>query len=130
MVRAERGRDMENNTQVEVRVTNSVGIIEISGEVTGFSEEDLQNAYEELCGQGLAKLGLSFEKVSYINSAGMAIIIGILTNSRERKQMLRCWGLTEHFRKIFDMVGITKYMPNHESEKEALASFSREADTH
>ena len=53
----------------------------------------------------------------------MAIIISILTKSRDRGQALRSWGLTDHFQKIFDMVGITKYMNHDQSEEEALKNF-------
>lgn len=111
---------MQQNTEVETRVKNDIGIIEISGEVTSFSEKILEDTYEKLSADGLRKICFNFENVSYINSAGMAIIISILTKSRNRKQTLRSWGLTEHFQKIFEMVGITKYMKHSNSEEEAL----------
>jgi len=111
---------MESNTQTKIRTIDDIGIIEISGEVTSFSEEVLERAYEQLTKKSIAKIAFNFEGVSYINSAGMAIIISILTKSRDRGQALSCWGLSEHFRKIFDMVGITKYISNHNSEDEAL----------
>lgn len=114
---------MEQNTLVETRVKNDVGIMDISGEVTSFSEKVLEEVYEKLTKDGLKKIGFNFENVSYINSAGMAIIIGILTKSRTRGQSLRGWGLTDHFQKIFDMVGITKYMDHLSSEEEALKGF-------
>ena len=117
------GNLMEQNTQVETRVENEVGIIDVSGEVTSFSEKILDEVYEKLTADGLKKVGFNFENVSYINSAGMAIIISILTKSRDRGQALRSWGLTDHFQKIFDMVGITKYMNHDQSEEEALKSF-------
>ncbi|MFQ5648551.1 MAG: STAS domain-containing protein [bacterium] len=116
---------MQQNTQVETRVKDDIGIIDIQGEVTSFSEKILEESYETLTGEGLIKIGFNFEKVSYINSAGMAIIISILTRSRKREQTLRCWGLTEHFQKIFDMVGITRYMEHARSEEEALGGYSR-----
>ena len=114
---------MEQNTQVETRLQNEVGIIDIAGEVTSFSEKILEEAYEKLTTDGLKKIGFNFKNVSYINSAGMAIIISILTKSRARNQALRSWGLTDHFQKIFDMVGITKYMDHKQNEEEALKGF-------
>lgn len=114
---------MEQNTQVATRLQNEVGIIDIAGEVTSFSEKIIEQAYEKLTADGFKKIGFNFKNVSYINSAGMAIIIGILTKSRARNQGLRCWGLTDHFQKIFDMVGITKYMDHKQNEEEALKEF-------
>jgi anti-anti-sigma factor len=114
---------MESSTQVTTRVKSAVGIIDIRGEVTSFSEKVLQAAYEKFTADGRKKIALNFEQVSYINSAGMAIIIGILTQSRKKGQTLRAFGLTDHFQKIFDMVGITKYMTHFTSEEEALKGF-------
>jgi anti-anti-sigma factor len=114
---------MERSTQVEKRVQGEVGIMDIQGEVTSLSEKILQEAYETFTADGLKKIVLNFEQVTYINSAGMASIISILNQSRKRKQTLRAWGLSEHFQKIFDMVGITKYMEHFNSEKEALKGF-------
>ncbi|HEX9654639.1 MAG TPA: STAS domain-containing protein [bacterium] len=114
---------MERSTQVEKRTHGDIGIIDIQGEVTSFSEKLLQDAYEKFSRQGLKKIALNFEGVSYINSAGMAIIISVLTQSRKKGQTLRAWGLSEHFQKIFDMVGITKYMTHHESESETITAF-------
>jgi len=115
---------MENNTQTTIRTIDDVGIIEISGEITSFSEQALETAYEQLTEKEITKILFSFENVSYINSAGMAIIISILTKSRDRGQVLSCWGLSEHFRKIFDMVGITKYISNYSSEDDAMRGFA------
>ncbi len=120
---------MEKNTSVETRTVNDIGILDITGEVTSFSEKVVEDAYEKLSNDGFKKICLNFENVSYINSAGMAIIIGILTKSRKQEQTLRAWGLTDHFQKIFDMVGITKYMKHATSESEALKGFSQTRKT-
>lgn len=114
---------MQQSTLVDTRVESGVGIMNISGDVTSFSESILQQAYNKFTADGIKKLALNFEKVSYINSAGMAVIISILTQARKQEQELRAWGLTDHFQKIFDMVGITKYMDHFGSEDEALKGF-------
>lgn len=111
---------MQGNTRVSTRVVEEIGIVDVQGEVTMFSEEPLQGAYEKLTDDGVKRIIFDFSGVDYINSAGMAVIIGILNQSRKRGQALRAWGLTEHFKKIFDMVGITKYMHLYDTEAEAL----------
>lgn len=114
---------MQNNTEVESRVVNEIGVLDVSGEITSFSEDVIEQAYEKFSTDGLKKIVINFSNVSYINSAGMAVIISILTKCREREQSLRGFGLTEHFQKIFDMVGITKYMAHFGTEDEALNGF-------
>jgi anti-sigma B factor antagonist len=111
---------MQENTQVSTHTIADVGVIDIGGDVTSFSEKIIRDTYEKLTGEGFTKIFLNFEKVSYINSAGMAIIISILTKTRQREQTLCGYGLTEHFQKIFNMVGIMKYMAHYENEAAAL----------
>lgn len=114
---------MQNNTEVEFRIVDEIGVLDVSGEITSFSEDVIEQVYETLSTKGLKKIVINFIDVAYINSAGMAVIISILTKCREREQSLRGFGLTEHFQKIFDMVGITKYMAHFGSEEEALKGF-------
>ena len=53
---------------------------------------------------------LDFGEVEYINSAGIALLIGLLRQARSRGGALRVQGLSEHYRKIFRMVGLTEYV--------------------
>ena len=54
---------------------------------------------------------------------GIAVLIGILSESRKKEQAVRMTGLSAHFQKIFAMVGLTKYAQIHLSEEAALADF-------
>jgi anti-anti-sigma factor len=114
---------MPQDTKVELRVEDGAGIIDISGEITSFSEKTLQSAYDKLAGDEVKNICLNFCDVSYINSAGMAIIISILTKTRQQGRNLRGFGLSDHFKKIFNMVGITKYMQHFDTEQDALQDF-------
>ena len=59
---------MEKNTQVETRVQNEVGIIDIVGEVTSFSEKILEEAYEKLTADGIKKIGFNFNILRLFNA--------------------------------------------------------------
>jgi anti-anti-sigma regulatory factor len=43
--------------------------------------------------------------------------------SQERAQTIRITGLSDHFHKIFDMVGLTRYIKIFPSEEAALKDF-------
>jgi anti-anti-sigma factor len=115
---------MKEPIRVTTREENGIGIMELEGDVTNSAEEAMEAAYEEMNTAGLRKILLNFSKVEYINSAGLAIVIGLLSKSRKEGRELRACGLTPHFQKIFDMVGITKYVPHFETVEAALKSFS------
>jgi anti-sigma B factor antagonist len=108
--------------QVTLRLEDKLAIIDINGDVTGFAEKKLLSAFDKAAAQRVKCVILNFTAAGYINSAGMSIIIALLTRSQNLGQKLRAFGLSEHFQKIFDMVGLLKYMPHFAGEQEARAS--------
>jgi len=65
-----------------------------------------------------------FDERSSINNAGIAILIQLLSTSKKRDQRIAIAGLSEHFKKIFYIVGIPKIAKIFDHEKEAVDFFS------
>ncbi len=107
---------------VNLRLEDKLAIIDINGDVTSVAEKKLLSAFDKATSQQVKCVILNFSTVGYVNSAGMSIIISLLTRSQSHGQKLHAFGLSEHFQKIFDMVGILKYMPHFGSESEARSS--------
>jgi len=114
---------MSNNIEVSTRNRGDVAIIDIAGDVTAMTGEPIEEAYQELSAGGATKILLAFAKECYINSGGIAILIGIVSESGDNDQVIRMTGLSDHFCKIFDMVGLTRYSDIFPSEEAALKDF-------
>src|SRR5262245_42045137 len=114
---------MSTGTEVDIRGKGDVSILEIRGDVTAGSGPPIQGAYQKITAAGAQKILVSFDRASYINSGGIAILIGIVSEVKKRGQTLRMAGLSAHFQKIFTMVGLTKYAKLFASEEAALADF-------
>jgi anti-anti-sigma factor len=114
---------MTQNPEIATRLNGEVSIIDIRGEVTALSGQRLEEAYHGLSAAGAKKILMVFASDCYINSGGIAVLIGILAESRKRAQSVRMTGLTTHFQKIFAMVGLTKYAQIHPTEDAALKDF-------
>jgi len=114
---------MSNDIEVTTRDQDDVAIIDIKGDVTAVTGEAIEEVYQEMSLAGSTKILLVFDKECYINSGGIAILIGIVSESQENKQVIRITGLSEHFHKIFDMVGLSRYTDIFPSEAAALAGF-------
>jgi anti-anti-sigma factor len=113
---------MTGEIEVHVRFERGATIIDLAGDVTTFAEEAINQAYQEASSNGAQNIIFQFREHDYINSAGIAILIGILTEARKRDQRLLMTGLSSHFQKIFRMVGLTQYADLYLSLDEALAS--------
>jgi anti-anti-sigma factor len=113
---------MSAEIEVTVRFVRGATIIDLAGDITTFAEEEVNKAYQTASADGAHNIIFQFRESDYINSAGIAILIGIVTEARKRDQRLLMTGLSNHFQKIFRMVGLTQYADLYLSLDEALAS--------
>ena len=114
---------MAKDLEVAIRPKGEVSVIDIKGDVTAPTGQPIEDAYQKITGAGAKKILFTFAGDCYINSGGIAILIGILAQSKKNGQVVRMTGLSAHFQKIFSMVGITKYAQLFPSEDAALAEF-------
>jgi anti-anti-sigma factor len=115
---------MSEEIQVSVRDAGAATIIDLVGDVTTFAEEAINQAYQSASADGATNIVFNFRENDYINSAGIAILIGVVTEARKRDQKLLMTGLSPHFQKIFRMVGLTQYADLYPSVEDALASLN------
>jgi anti-anti-sigma factor len=92
----------------------------IQGDITAFSEHYLNEAYKNANDQGASKILLKLEKDAYVNSGGIGVLIQILAQTRNNNQHIGITGASEHNKKIFKMVGITKFAKIYTSVENAL----------
>jgi anti-anti-sigma factor len=111
---------LEDELTVNTRQRDGVAIIDLVGDVTTFAEEKINSAYQQVTDQGARTILLNFRQNDYINSAGIAILIGIVTEVNRNNQKLAVSGLSQHFQKIFRMVGLAQYASIYQDEDEAL----------
>ncbi len=104
----ERVRTMQVENEIRLETTESVTVLDIEGDVTVASEPFFKEAYEKANKQGTANIVFKFDENAYINSGGIAILIQLLSLARINNQKVVITGLSDHFKKIFNMVGITK----------------------
>ncbi|MBA3947428.1 MAG: STAS domain-containing protein [Herpetosiphonaceae bacterium] len=116
---------LEDDLQVQTREHDGVTIIDLKGDVTTFADAKLNEAYRAATASGSQPLILNFARSNYINSAGIAILIRIVTDVNRTGQKLAMVGLNDHFQKIFRMVGLAQYADLYEDEDQAIAALTK-----
>jgi len=99
---------MEHPNEILLENHETVTLLAIKGDITAFSETFLNDAYSKANEKGTDRFLLQFDPGAYINSGGIAVLIQLLASSRKNNQIVGITGLSDHFTKIFNMVGITK----------------------
>jgi anti-anti-sigma factor len=107
-----------NQIQLEKRV--AITLMDIQGDITALSEPYLNEAYQKATDQSASRILLKIDKDAYINSGGIAVLIQILSLTKQNNQQIGITGITDHFEKIFNMVGITKFATIYPSVEDAL----------
>lgn len=112
------------NFYLNLELAGAIARFRMTGDLTHTAEQRLLTAYGKASAAKARYIILDFNQVEYINSAGLSVIISMLTQAQNRGQELRACGLTPHFLKIFNMVGLAKYIrhyPSLESAEEGLS---------
>ena len=100
----------ESTFTANVRTDNGTPVLELHGDINGFAEEGLNQAFTEAQSHKSSSIVLDFEKVEYINSTGIALIVGLLARARATKQKTVAAGLSEHYREIFTITRLSDFM--------------------
>ncbi len=98
--------------------------MDVKGDVTSSSENAFNVAYFGLDSAEVRSILIRFEDQAYINSGGIAVLIQILAETHRKSQKVGLTGLSDHFQKIFKMVGITKFAEIFPSTEDAVRNLS------
>lgn len=108
---------------MNVRKPNStVSIVDIAGEVTAFAESVLMDAYNEASENGVQAIVLNFSNLEYMNSSGIGLLVTLLIRAQRQGQSLLAYGLSEHYRQIFELTRLNEAILCYAGEAEALAA--------
>lgn len=114
---------MNNPTTLtmNVRRVGTAGIIDIKGDVTAGSEQILMDAYTEASAEGAKSIVLNFEGLDYMNSSGIGLLVTLLVRAQRQGQKVSAFGLTDHYRQIFELTRLDDAITIHDNEENALA---------
>lgn len=107
---------------VNVRHQPRAAIIELRGEINAAAEPALIAAYTHAEQDTPELIVLNFEQVDYMNSTGIALIVGLLARARKSKRQIAACGLSAHYREIFEITRLADYMPVFGNEAHALTA--------
>ncbi len=110
--------------EASVRGEPAGAVLDLKGEINGFGQEALDAAYAEAEKGDPEAIILNFEEVDYINSTGIALIVGLLAKARAAKRRLLAYGLSEHYLEIFNITRLSDFVGVYPDEESALSEAS------
>jgi len=113
----------EAATRFDVReVSEQTRVIDIKGDITAQSEDVLMDAYNRSSGTGVRAIVLNFSGLDYMNSGGIGLLVTLLVRAQRQHQRMLAYGLSDHYRQIFELTRLDEAVGIHDTESDALAA--------
>jgi len=108
--------------ETQVRQQPGAAVIDLHGEINAVAAPALKVAYAQAEQSNPKIILLNFSDVDYINSTGIALIVGLLAKARAVHRRLSVCGLSEHYIEIFQITRLSNFMSMFPNEASALAA--------
>lgn len=109
--------------EIAVSDAGEVKVVRIEGKLDTQTSPNVQVQLTQLIDQGAIKIVVNFEKLVYISSAGLRILLAVAKQLKGISGELRICGLNELVQEVFDISGFTMILTVTKTEREALESF-------
>ena len=109
--------------QISVKTTNEVKVLAFEGRLDTQTSPDAQQQLTRLIEEGATKILVNLEKVDYISSAGLRVLLVVAKQLKTTDGELRICSLNEVVKEVFDISGFDLILPISASESEALEGF-------
>jgi anti-sigma B factor antagonist len=110
---AEAKEAVMNDNRLTVEVVTAIpgeARLAMRGDVDIAADEALAAAYAEAAASGATRVVLDFDRVDYINSTGIALIVRLLAEARRDHREVVALGLSDHYREIFRITRLSDYL--------------------
>jgi anti-anti-sigma factor len=111
-----------------VRHRDGVAVIDLAGDVNRAAEQALDAAWTKATAEPADAVVLNFADVGYINSTGIALIVGVLAKARASGVEVRAYGLSPHYREIFEITRLADFLAIEPDDESAVRGAEGSSD--
>jgi anti-sigma B factor antagonist len=112
--------DLSLSTRSEGGSQGDRTVVEVGGEIDVYTAPRLREQLVDLVADGKYHLIVDMERVDFLDSTGLGVLVGGLKRVRAHDGSLRLVCTQERILKIFRITGLTKVFPIHSSVAEAV----------
>jgi anti-sigma B factor antagonist len=101
----------------------AVDILYLSGRLDAYAANDVEKKLISATEKTPVCLIISMEKLEYISSSGLRVLLASLKKARKQQGDIRLACLQPYVKEVFDVAGFTQLFKVFEQENEAVNSF-------
>ena len=103
------------------RTDGGTVVLELAGRLDGSATARMRQL-QDVFDRSVDAVVLDFDHVDYINSTGIALVVGLAAAARGGRVPLRACGLTEHYAHIFRITRLADFVRIYPDAATALAA--------
>ncbi|MCX7883250.1 MAG: STAS domain-containing protein [Brevinematales bacterium] len=109
--------------EINRRETGDVVIFDIKGEIDLYNAPEIKEKIKDEINKGKVNIIINLDKVSYIDSSGIGVLISSLSNLKKVGGAMKLINVYASVRKVFELTKLTSFFEIYDSEADALAAF-------
>lgn len=106
-------------------LVDNIGLIALSGKVDATTDDEINDTFDLLLDEKVKNLIIDFSEVHYINSTGIATIMGIVKEVHDSGFFTHAINLNPESRIMFEAIGLDKWIKYFNSLEDAISSFTK-----
>ena len=108
---------------ISIQDKGEAKVLQFEGRLDTNTSQDAQTTLDGVIQTGAQKILVDFEKLDYISSARLRVLLGTAKHLTRSGGELRLSALNETVQEIFDMSGFSQILSVFKTSDEALAGF-------
>ena len=108
--------------KLDDHIKDGIRVVDVEGEIDVYTAPRLRELLIELVNNGHYQPVVNMEKVEFLDSTGLGVLVGGLKRVRAHDGSLDLVCTQERILKIFRITGLTKVFGIHESVDQAIAA--------
>ena len=109
--------------QISIKTTNDVTVLDIEGKLDALTSPDALSQIMRLVEEGATKILVNFDKLDYVSSAGLRVLLAAAKQLKSDDGELRICCLNDIVKEVFDISGFITIFKVFASVSEALDDF-------
>ncbi|GAC1637245.1 MAG: STAS domain-containing protein [Candidatus Acidiferrum sp.] len=115
------------NVKVTIQEMDGVSLVGLNGRIVlGEESGVLRETVKNLVSAGKKKIVLDMSNVSYIDSAGLGILVAVYISAKTQASSIRLCALGNKFREVLQLTRLLTIFDVYDTPEAAIQSFSRD----
>ena len=103
----------------------SISIIALGGRLDAYASSDVEQKLNALVDADEVRLVVNLERLDYISSSGLRVLLTSLKKVRKREGDIKLAGMKPHIKEVFDIAGFSQLFSIYDLEDLAVQAFSK-----